>query len=220
MKDKLIEVGEKLNALTPRERVIILVVVLVSLLGVYDYVALTPYLDQRKENEKLFAQYLNEMNDVQNNINLLVKRLEHDPNLILKERIAKKEKQLKELESIIGESTEGLIQPKKMSQVLGYLLSRQSGMGVKAVKNYPAEPVSFKKDEESEPEVLMYKHRLTLQLEGTFFQVAGYLKMIEGLKERLYWNDMKFTIKQYPKGEFTLEVHTLSMSKELIGIYE
>jgi len=220
MQGKFDEVSEKLNALSLRERSILLVVALVAMLGIYDYLALTPYLEQRKENERLFSEYVNEMSAIEGNIATLVKKLEHDPNHLLKERIEKKEKHLKELESIIGESTESLIAPKKMAQVLGYLLSRQSGMGVKSVKNYPADPVSFKKDEESDAEVLMYRHRLTLELEGTFFQVAGYLKMIEGLKERLFWDDMEFSIKRYPKGSFTLDVHTLSMSKELIGVYE
>lgn len=220
LKDKVAEVSEKLNALSPRERVILLVVVLVGLLGIYDYVALTPYLDQRKSNDALFLQYVEEMNTAQANIDAIVRKLSLDPNAALKERIEQKEEYLKQLEELIGESTENLIAPKKMSQVLGYLLSRQSGMGVKSVKNYPAEPISFKQDEESEPQVMMYRHRLTLELEGTFFQVSGYLKMIENLKERLYWDDMSFSVQEYPKGNFVLEVHTLSMSKELIGVYQ
>ena len=220
MKDKLLELADKLNAISPRERVILLVVVIVAMLGVYDHFALTPYLDQRKENDKLFSQYVQEMSEIEAKISEVTKKMAHDPNAILKERIAKQEQQLAKLDSIIGESTQNLIEPKKMSQVLGYLLSKQSGMGVKSVKNHPAEPVSFQKDEESKPEVLMYRHRLELGLEGTFFQVAGYLKMIEGLEERLYWDRMEFSIDQYPKGEFVLDVHTLSMSKELIGVYE
>ena len=66
----------------------------------------------------------------------------------------------------------------------------------------------------------MYRHKMNLKLEGTYFQVTGYLKMIEGMKERLFWDDMTFKIEDYPRGVLELNVHTLSMSKELIGIYE
>lgn len=220
MKAKLQELGEKIDAISLRERGILLAVGLVALLGLYDYLALTPYLDQRKENQRLVAQYATEMAEVEAKITAIVKKLEADPNDVLKERIAKRERYLKELVDEIGASTENLIAPKKMSQVLGYLLSRQSGMAVKSVRNIPAEPIAFKVSEEDEPKVLMYRHRLIMELEGTYFQVAGYLKMIEGLKERLYWDDMSFVIGDYPTGLLTLEVHTLSMSKELIGVYE
>ncbi|PIE44071.1 MAG: hypothetical protein CSA50_02065 [Gammaproteobacteria bacterium] len=220
MKNKSVPISDKLNGLSLRERVIVLVMAGLSLLWIYDYVALTPYLEKSQQNKMLLDQYRNEMNAALSNIDLLMKKLEDDPNHLLRERIANKENQLKQLNTLIGKSTQGLIEPKKMSQVLGYLLSKQSGMAIKSVKNYPAEPVSFKENEQAEPEVLMYRHRLELQLEGTFFQVVGYLKMIEALTERLYWNDMKFTMKQYPKGRLLLEVHTLSISKELIQIYE
>lgn len=220
VKARLQELGNKLDALSLRERCILLAVGLVAMLGIYDYLALTPYLDQRKENQRLVAQYANEMAEVEANITAIVKKLEADPNVILKERIAKREKYIRQLVDEIGASTENLIAPKKMSQVLGYLLSRQSGMAVKSVRNIPAEPIAFKVSDEEEPEVLMYRHRLKLELEGTYFQVAGYLRMIEGLQERLYWDDMSFVIKDYPTGLLTLDVHTLSMSKELIGVYE
>ncbi|PIE41055.1 MAG: hypothetical protein CSA49_05330 [Gammaproteobacteria bacterium] len=220
MKNKAVQISNLLNELSFRERLIILTVAIVSLVGIYDYVALTPYLEQSKKNKMLLNTHADEMSAAQNNIDLLVKKLEHDPNKWLHKRIAKKENQLNELQALIGESTQGLIRPEKMSQVLGYLLSRQSGMEVKVIKNFPAEPVSFKKSEQDKPEVLMYRHRLVLKFKGSYYQVVNYLKMIEGLKERLYWDDMKFSMKRYPKGEFLLEVHTLSMSRELIGIYE
>lgn len=219
-KAKLEQLESKLNGLSLRERAILLAVLLVAMLGLYDHLALTPYLEKRKEAQSVLANHADELAAVQAQMDALVKRMKHDPNQLLKERIQKRKQYLKELEAEIGESTANLIAPEKMSQILGYLLSRQSGMAVKTVKNFPAEPISFQKDQESEPQVLMYRHRLKMELEGTYFQVTGYLKMIEGLKERLYWDDMSFKIQTYPKGLLTLNVHTLSLSKELIGVYE
>lgn len=220
LKARLNEWADKLDALSVRERGILLAVCLVVLLGVYDYLALTPYLEKRKAHKTLIASVNADMLETESKLNELIAKLEHDPNAALKERIERREVDIKRVMDAVGKSTENLIAPRKMSQVLGYLLSRQSGMAVKSVKNFPAEPISFQANEEQEPEVMMYRHRLSLQLEGTYFQVAGYLKMIEGLKERLYWDEMTFAVKQYPKGELQLDVHTLSLSKELIGVYE
>ena len=219
-KAKIAEINSKINELSPRERAILLVVAVVGMLGVYDYLALTPYLEQRKAHKAVVEEHFQGMAEVQAKVDGIIKRMEQDPNKVLLERIEKRKKHQLELEKIIGEATENLIDPKKMSQVLGYLLSRQSGMNVRSVKNIPAEPVSFKNREEDEPQVLMYRHKMNLKLEGTYFQVTGYLKMIEGMKERLFWDDMTFKIEDYPKGVLELNVHTLSMSKELIGIYE
>ncbi|MCG8316235.1 MAG: hypothetical protein MI976_23740 [Pseudomonadales bacterium] len=219
-KAKIAELNQKVNALSSRERVILLVVAVVAMLGIYDYLALTPYLEQRKAHKAVVDEHFQAMAEVQTKVDAIIKRMEHDPNKLLLERIEKRKKYLVDLEKVIGEATQNLIDPKRMSQVLGYLLSRQSGMHVRSVKNMPAEPVSFRRSEEDEPEVLMYRHKMNLKLEGTYFQVTGYLKMIEGMKERLFWDDMTFKIEDYPRGVLELNVHTLSMSKELIGIYE
>lgn len=220
MNARLKELEDKINALSLRERGILLAVCLVALLGLYDAMALTPYMDQRKQNREQVTQFNTEMADLEAKITGITQKLKNDPNVLLKERIAQREQATEAIMMDIGASTENLIAPGKMSQVLGYLLSRQSGMNVKSVKNFPAEPVSFQGENSKKPNVLMYRHRLTLELEGSYFQVAGYLKMIEGMKEKLYWDDMRFIVKEYPTGTLTLDVHTLSMSKELIGVYE
>ena len=65
----------------------------------------------------------------------------------------------------------------------------------------------------------LFKHDLALSLEGTYSQVQNYLMNVEKLAVQIYWDDMSFEIKQYPIGVLELGVHTLSTSRELIGVY-
>ena len=66
---------------------------------------------------------------------------------------------------------------------------------------------------------MLYRHHLELELEGSYFDVLKYFEKVEGLAEQLYWDEMHFTMEEYPLGILRLEVHTLSTSEELIGVY-
>ena len=104
-----------------------------------------------------------------------------------------------------------------MPKILGYLLSRQSALNINSVKSASGEPIYF--DAERKKSSGLFKHDLTMSLEGTYYQVQSYLKNIEEMAEQVYWDDMTFESKEYPIGVLKLNVHTLSTSKELIGVY-
>ncbi len=65
----------------------------------------------------------------------------------------------------------------------------------------------------------MFRHRLTLELEGSYYDIQRYFDKVEALAEQLYWDEMHYTITEYPRGILELHVHTLSTSEDLIGVY-
>ena len=217
LQSQVAEIRDKVDALSSRERVIIAVTVIAVIFGIYNQFVLDPFLKHRAELQQQLAEIGPEMEVMQQSMEALIKRQANDPNVSLRNAIEKKNKKVKELDEIIKSETKRLIDPQKMPEILGYLLSRQSALKINSVKSASGEPIYL--DTERKKPSGLFKHDLTMTLEGTYYQVQSYLKNIEELAEQVYWDDMTFESKEYPIGVLELNVHTLSTSKELIGVY-
>lgn len=217
LQSQVAEIRDKVDALSSRERVIIAVTVIAVIFGIYNQFVLDPFLKHRKELQQQMAAIGPEMEVMQQSMESLIKRQASDPNISLRNTVKKKNKKVKELEGIIENETKRLIDPQKMPKILGYLLSRQSALKINSVKSSSGEPIYLDADRKK-PSGL-FKHDLTMSLEGTYYQVQSYLKNVEEMAEQVYWDEMTFESKKYPVGVLVLNVHTLSTSKELIGVY-
>lgn len=217
LKSQAVELQGKIDALSARERVIIAVTIIAVIFGIYDQLVLNPFLESRDKLQQQVSSIGPEVEMIGQSIESLVKRQANDPNIKLREKIARKKEEIKTLDNVIESETRRLMDPQKMPQMLGYLLSRQSALEIESVKSVSGEPIYF--DKERDEESGLFKHELNIALEGTYYQVQGYLKHIEEMAEQIYWDDMTFETKKYPVGRLVLNVHTLSTSQELIGVY-
>jgi len=207
---------EKVDGLSSRERVIIVVTAIAFIFGTYNQFVLAPFLETRSTLKKEMADIVPEMEVMQNTIESLVERQARDPNVALRSAIKEKKERIEALDDVIESETKRLIDPEKMPKILGYLLSRRSSLSINSVKSASGEPIMFEGEEKP---MGLFKHELKIELEGSYQQVQVYLGKIEELAEQVYWDDMVFEMKEYPTGTLRLNVHTMSTSKELIGVY-
>jgi len=217
LKSRAADICEKVDALSSRERVIIAVTLIATIFGIYDQLMLNPFLEKRESVQQEMASLAPEVERIGKEIESLVEQQKRDPNVKLREKIDNKKNRIKTLDGIIRNETRRLIDPERMPQILGYLLSRKSALAIESVKSVSGEPIYF--DEGRKEESGLFKHDLSISLEGTYYQVQEYLEHIENMAEQIYWDDMEYEAKQYPIGRLSLNVHTLSTSKELIGVY-
>jgi MSHA biogenesis protein MshJ len=68
-----------------------------------------------------------------------------------------------------------------------------------------------------EGEVVLWRHGLRLQLRATWPATLDYLHRMLQLPGKLYWEKLEFHLDEYPWGELTLEVFSISASKEVVG---
>ncbi|MDP6415432.1 MAG: MSHA biogenesis protein MshJ, partial [Gammaproteobacteria bacterium] len=62
-----------------------------------------------------------------------------------------------------------------------------------------------------------YKHGFEIEFEGTYFACLEYLRAVESLPWRFYWQVLELTVDEYPSNRIRLEVSTLSLDEEWIG---
>jgi len=124
--------------------------------------------------------------------------------------------------------TSDLVDPKEMRLVLEELLRRQSGLKLVSATNLPAkslvesdtEPGGTKDDaaKTAQKEPQLYRHTLVLTLQGSYLDCLAYLTAVERLPWHLYWSRIEFKEDGYPRNAIMLELRTLSLDKEWIGV--
>lgn len=216
MKDKWIEISEKLNALTTRERGIIFATLLVAVYMAFQLLVFDPLMAERSRLIKLEADITKQIDRVRVEIAEVIAESTFDPNKATREKIAKAEQKAEQYQQEILSITDKLIEPAQMSDVLASLLNKDSGLKLTSVRNLTAQPVRIGSAAGAE----LYQHRIQLELEGKYDQVSKYLAQVEALPEKVFWQNLAFQMDNYPVGRLSLEVYTLSTSKDLIGVYK
>jgi MSHA biogenesis protein MshJ len=121
--------------------------------------------------------------------------------------------------------TTDLVEPAEMRLVLEELLRRQQGLTLVSAVNRAAQPLAIdddaEADERAEPTSdapRLYRHSLVLTLEGSYLDCLAYLEAVERLPWHLYWSRLELAAGEYPVNRIVLEVTTLSLDKEWIGV--
>jgi MSHA biogenesis protein MshJ len=63
-----------------------------------------------------------------------------------------------------------------------------------------------------------YVHPVELVVEGNYLDVLAYLHALENLPWRFYWKILELQTTHYPTNRVRIELSTLSMDKDWIGV--
>lgn len=227
MKHQLKSVSVYLNALSLRERILVLLVLSTVIYVIWDGVFQTP-LDQdylRLQNIQRQNQQQQQERDIQiaQDSVLLAERsrTKQQANQV----IIKARAQLKQIEQQLDNVFETLVPPNKITELLRSLLLETNGLTLVSLNNEPAKnitPQSESTDDNTEAtqalNASLYEHAATIKLSGNYQQLYQYLSALEHSKWRLFWDQLHYKVTEYPIAEITLRVHTISTDEHWIGM--
>jgi len=214
MKDKLELIEGKVNALEVRERVIVCVTVIFLIVGLFDQLWLSPYLENISALKKEHKESIRSGQDFKNTLVIQEGEIARDPNQAIRKEISSAEREAKKLDKVLTLSSAGLISPERMLPVLGEVLGKRSGLRLIEMVNMPPGRVNSNKDTQ---QVALFKHGLELHFSGSFENVREYVRRLENMSEKVYLDEVSFQLSEYPGGEFVLKAHTLSVYEALIS---
>ncbi len=140
-------------------------------------------------------------------------RLQQDPNEAMRREIEELNIKLKNLDASLAQSTVDLIPSFDMPSVLQDMLSAVGSLKLQSVTSIP--PMVIIEDDSGG--VSLYRHGTRLVLEGSYLDTMKYLQALENLSKKFMWGSFSYEVKEYPKGIVTIEVYTLSSSKDFIS---
>jgi MSHA biogenesis protein MshJ len=140
---------------------------------------------------------------------------------------------LAEINAQLDSKSAGLIPPERMVEVIHDVLSRQHGVKLISLHNKPVtslvqpalSPHSKGTDAPAADQVDAaqtssgpYMHPVEIIIEGRYLDILAYLRTLEGLSWHFYWKSLELQSTEYPLNRVRIELGTLSMEKEWIGV--
>lgn len=203
----------RFDHLSLRERVLAVAAVIVVLVAAFN-TALIGKLDLRR---KSLAQELSSLQGSMTTAASAVETMnETDATSVALARQQSLQRDLENVNAQLASEAAGMIAPQRMAQVIQDMLSRHHGVVLISLRNLPARSVV------SEPAAPdpggPYVHPVELVLEGSYLDVLTYLQGLEALPWRFYWRVLDLQSGNYPVNRVRLELGTVSMTREWIGL--
>jgi MSHA biogenesis protein MshJ len=203
----------KIDALSMRERLLVMITALVLIAALWHTMLMQPLEQRASQTRAELTALEGRIADANRSLEDQILQLaggDHEHRT----RIASLRKRIDEINATLGNHAAELIDPAEMARVLEGVLKQQSRLTLVRIRN--TTPDSLTADEEPGA-VTFYQHGLEIEVEGSYAACLDYLNAIEALPWRLYWQVLELDVIDYPRNRIRIEVGTLSLDEEWIG---
>jgi MSHA biogenesis protein MshJ len=224
MNRHFVKIEQSIDRLSLRERLFLFAAVLTVLAGAWEALLAAP-LAAREEIAGQKIKALHERLDALNqSVAVAAEGIsEGMPGQL--DRLRALRARVAEGEEAVRVYTSDLVDPREMRLVLEELIRKQSGLRLLAATNLEPRPLFEDKEHASEADVAtgssapkLYRHALVLRVEGSYLDCLEYLQAVERLPWHLYWARFELKTGDYPTNTYLIEVRTLSLDREWIGV--
>lgn len=145
-----------------------------------------------------------------------------DPDAENRQQKVLLEEEIGRLDERLATLTGELISPQQMVEILEQMLKRRCQLSLTRLENLPGEPLLETPTGDSPAEKVqhrnLYRHPLRIELTGSYLETLAYLKSLEQLPRKIYWQDLALSVEEYPQAKITVTVYTLSLKEDWIGV--
>ena len=231
---------QRINGLNQRERLLVMLTAMV-VVAMFLYVLLVePLVEKRQSNQRQLKEIAAQLNSQQSEKTILEAELQAGVNRQKQRQRDQLKEEVAALDQQIQQSVVAMIPPDETPQVLEQLLLDSKGLKLLGLENHPvatlvglgelgevqtgeqqggeqAAQAQQNQTEQGEP-LGLYKHSFTLRLSGDYLSVLDYFEKLAKLPWHFHWDALNYQVDEYPNAVVELEVHTVSMSEEWIGV--
>lgn len=201
---------QRLNGLTARERVIVLVLTLAALWALADAALFSPLGKARQGLETKINNHRVTLAEAGQTLAQFAGQ--SDPDAAARARL---EQSRQKLEARFAEASRlqaRLVAPKDMARALQGLLARQPGLRLVNLKTLPPKPLGLAEGGKDE-DAALYRHGLTLTVAGDYAGLVRYLESLERLPQGYYWERAELDAKDHPEVRLTLTLNSLALER-------
>lgn len=216
--------SDRVEAYSLRERTLLLLCVVAVLIGGWQWLFELPEEQRREQIEQQRTAVANDMTAQQAQLAALLST-ETD------QRPARELEQLQgtlaELDESLASLSQGLVSADQLPQILQEVLISTTELRLRRMRTLPVEELPLKRAAEDDDSgsagqeataTGVYRHSVELEVSGDYFEVLGFLRRLEGLPWRFYWDRLDYEVADYPLGDIRLRVYTLSAEEGLLGV--
>ncbi len=218
MKQQLQKLSEKFDAFCLRERALVGLLITAALWLVWD---LSLGLYQRTEVDRLKRSMVLKEQAITREIAIqaaLQREKAKDPTGKLKAQRQKLKIDLADVQQHLKVLVGRFVDPKLMPTLLEDVLARNENLSLTRLSALPVKPMQL--DEQDETTVVpgLYRHGMTLEVRGRYFDIVDYLGELENSRWEFIWRDLDYRVDEYPNARVQIELETLSQEKNWLGV--
>jgi len=224
MKEKFTQWLARIDALSLRERGLLLFVVVFVIYLAWDNLLIGSLDSNRKQLTAQIKDRQGQTATVEAQIQGTLRAHSLDPDHENRERLKQLKSELLALDTQLKDMMLGLIEPRQMSKVLEGVLRRDTELRLIRIESLPPRPLingdTKGRGEQGKNSQLagVYRHGLVIEFEGTYLDTLRYLKVLEGLPWQFYWDNVELQVGNYPDAHVVVTVYTLSLKEGWIGV--
>jgi MSHA biogenesis protein MshJ len=207
-----------IDALSLRERLLVFIALLTIVGGAWQALLATPLADREQRAWMQIEASQGRLDQLGTSIEMAaagigVNGTDPDRMLALRTEAARNDEAVRVF-------TTDLVDPGQMRFVLEDLIRRQSGLELVRAGNTPVSPLLDYEQggTANDNRPMLYRHGLSLELEGSYLDCLEYLKAVEALPWQLYWSRIRLQTLAHPRIRIAVEIYTLSLDEEWISV--
>ena len=201
-----------------RERIALLVCVVIVLFFLVNFLVLQPFSRQRDVARSEMAELKASVAELKSRGAVIEARKGIDPDQGNRVRLEVLAQQAEQLQQQLNENIVNLVSPREMPELLKDLLTQQKRLQLLSLKNLPPELLDLGGQGAADAVLpTLYRHRLQMEFSGDYLTLLKYLRQLEQLPRSMVWEEVEVGSDQYPAATVRLQVYTLSLTEGWIG---
>ena len=199
----------RIDALSLRERAMLLAAVLAVLMLLGNALLLKPVRVESERVQEALADWQTKLEVLELQARQLADGAGEDPAAQRQARLAELQGQLAALDRDVQSRLGVMLEPHRAAGVLEAVLARQGGLHLVSMEAARTPVGTLPGMQEPLPGTGLERHDLVLQVEGGFLNQLAYLRALEALPSKLFWERVEMEVPRHPTVLLTLQVYTL-----------
>lgn len=215
--EKLRLIGERIGAMSLRERMFIFAAAVVIVFALVQTLLIdSGQLRQQRAHERLqgIGSTIEQLVQQQQ---LLASHAGDDPDQGARDALALQQARLAELSAELETRGRSLVPPERMHAVLRSVVNEQGPLRIVGFKSLGAQAVSLAGAAGERPPEF-YRHGFEISVSGRYPELVAYLERLEALPWKLNWIEATLDAANRPDLTLTLVVHTLSLEEAWVRL--
>ena len=217
------QLADKVDALSQRERLLVLLGLLAVVVAVTNGMLLDPVSRQAKTLAGEVAANQMQVAALKQQVSVLDHTALVDPDLQNKNRLAEINRQLQQTGESLNGMQQRLVSPDRMARLLEDILKENGQLQLVSLKTLapsgaaaPGQVAASATASAAEPPV--YRHGVELNVRGRYMDLMNYLAALEKLRWHMLWGNISLTADAYPQSTLTVTIYTLSLDEAWLSI--
>jgi MSHA biogenesis protein MshJ len=216
-------IAARFDALSLRERVLVLVAFVVVLGFVLQALLIGP---ARQENERVRARAAQQLKvlEATREAARVLEQSTRDPDAANRARRDELLRQIAAFDQQLEAAARGLVPAERMAALLEGLVGHERRLKVVGLRSLTPSPLvprpagAKAEPAPAEPASGIYRHGLEVTLQGSYADLTEYVAALERLPARMYFGRAALDAQAYPRVTLTLTLYTLSLERTWLRV--